>query len=79
MANTNVDYLKLAEGFGYSRYHLVKNVTELNKIFNSVNDCDDSIFIEVMCNTNANNNLSRPKEKPIYYKDIFMSALSDDK
>ncbi|MFA7114677.1 MAG: phosphonopyruvate decarboxylase [Candidatus Omnitrophota bacterium] len=75
LANTAVDYQKLAKSFGYNEIFLVKTKNELLECMNMVKKGKGPIFLQICINNFARKDLIRPTQMLSDLKFKFMNFL----
>jgi len=71
-----VDFIKIAEGYGYQRAVSVDSFEELDKALKTAKASKALSFIEVKCAIGARENLGRPTTTAKQNKTAFMSGLN---
>ncbi|NMA73069.1 MAG: phosphonopyruvate decarboxylase [Bacteroidales bacterium] len=71
-----IDFMKIAEGCGYSYVFRADNLRELNGLLENIMGLEGPIFIEVKCAIGSRNNLGRPSTTPVENKQVFMDMLT---
>lgn len=71
-----VDFIKIAEGYGYPRAVSVDSFEELDKALKTAKASKALSFIEVKCAIGARENLGRPTTTAKQNKTAFMSGLN---
>lgn len=76
---SNINFEKLAEGYGYQASYCAHNNEELRIILNKINDKQGPILIEVKAAIGSREDLGRPTTTPIDNKNDFMNYLKECK
>ncbi len=69
-----LNFKELSKGFGYKKYFLIKNKSELTKVLKNFLSARGPVFLEILINQGSLKNLMRPKDL-IMIKKKFMRHI----
>jgi len=73
----NIDLKKISEGSGYQAYYEASEQVVLQKLLNPYFQSQGPALFRVRVQKGAKDNLTRPPEKPTFYKALFMKKIMD--